>query len=205
MPTAPRGIARAAGGFRGGHARPAGRALAGQQRGDAAPRGTAAVRADWVRAGHHGLRQRARLPGARHRALGPAADDDAALAAHRRRSSCAPATASATAAASAPTRPMRIGVAACGYADGYPRLAADRHAGAGRRRAQPTGRPRLDGHGHGRPDAGARRPAWAARSRCGARARQGSVLPIDEVAHAAGTVGYELMCALAQRVPVRVV
>ena len=31
-----------------------------------------------------------------------------------------------------------------------------------------------------------------------------SVLPIDEVAHAAGTVGYELMCALAQRVPVSV-
>jgi alanine racemase len=28
------------------------------------------------------------------------------------------------------------------------------------------------------------------------------VLPIDEVAQAAGTVGYELMCALAPRVPV---
>jgi alanine racemase len=28
------------------------------------------------------------------------------------------------------------------------------------------------------------------------------VLPIDEVAQMAGTVGYELMCALAQRVPV---
>ena len=31
---------------------------------------------------------------------------------------------------------------------------------------------------------------------------RGSVLPIDEVALAAGTVGYELMCALAPRVPV---
>jgi hypothetical protein len=30
------------------------------------------------------------------------------------------------------------------------------------------------------------------------------VLPIDDVAHAAGTIGYELMCALAPRVPVRV-
>jgi alanine racemase len=30
----------------------------------------------------------------------------------------------------------------------------------------------------------------------------GSRLPIDEVAHGAGTVGYELMCALAARVPV---
>jgi alanine racemase len=32
----------------------------------------------------------------------------------------------------------------------------------------------------------------------------GTVLSIDEIAHAAGTVGYELMCALAQRVPVQV-
>ncbi|WP_272192231.1 alanine racemase C-terminal domain-containing protein, partial [Acinetobacter baumannii] len=32
---------------------------------------------------------------------------------------------------------------------------------------------------------------------------QGSRLPIDEVARAAGTIGYELMCALAPRVPVR--
>jgi len=30
-----------------------------------------------------------------------------------------------------------------------------------------------------------------------------TLLPIDEVAHAAGTIGYELMCALALRVPVR--
>jgi alanine racemase len=30
------------------------------------------------------------------------------------------------------------------------------------------------------------------------------VLSIDEVAAAAGTVGYELMCALARRVPVQV-
>ena len=33
----------------------------------------------------------------------------------------------------------------------------------------------------------------------------GAVLPIDEIALAAGTVGYELMCALAQRVPTRAV
>jgi len=30
----------------------------------------------------------------------------------------------------------------------------------------------------------------------------GTVLDIDEVAAAAGTVGYELMCAVAARVPV---
>jgi alanine racemase len=34
---------------------------------------------------------------------------------------------------------------------------------------------------------------------------RGAHLPIDEVARAAGTIAYELMCALAQRVPVRVI
>jgi len=38
----------------------------------------------------------------------------------------------------------------------------------------------------------------------GRSAKTGAVLPVDEVAHAAGTVGYELMCALAPRVPVAV-
>ena len=33
------------------------------------------------------------------------------------------------------------------------------------------------------------------------RAANGTVLSIDEVAQAAGTVGYELMCAVAPRVP----
>jgi alanine racemase len=32
----------------------------------------------------------------------------------------------------------------------------------------------------------------------------GTRLPIDEVAQAAGTIGYELMCALALRVPTRI-
>jgi alanine racemase len=98
---------------------------------------------------------------------------------------------------------MRIGVAACGYADGYPRLCA-------------TGTPVLvDGvrcRLVGRvsmdmvtidltpvPTAqvGSVVTLWG-------RGPGDSVLAIDEVAHAAGTVGYELMCALAQRVPVHV-
>jgi alanine racemase len=33
------------------------------------------------------------------------------------------------------------------------------------------------------------------------RASGGAVLTIDEVAQAGGTVGYELMCAVSQRVP----
>ena len=36
------------------------------------------------------------------------------------------------------------------------------------------------------------------------RASNGAVLPIDEVARAGGTVAYELLCALAPRVPVAV-
>ena len=35
------------------------------------------------------------------------------------------------------------------------------------------------------------------------RSASGALLAIDEIARAAGTVGYELMCALAQRVPAR--
>jgi len=31
---------------------------------------------------------------------------------------------------------------------------------------------------------------------------RGEGLPVEEVAAAAGTVGYELLCALAQRVPI---
>ncbi len=98
---------------------------------------------------------------------------------------------------------MRIGVVACGYADGYPRVC-------------PTGTPVLvDGvrtRTVGRvsmdmitvdltpvPAAGpgSEVTLWG-------RAANGALLPIDEVAACAGTVGYELMCALAPRVPVEV-
>ena len=91
---------------------------------------------------------------------------------------------------------IRVGVVACGYADGYPR-----HA--------PEGTPVLvDGVRTGLigrvsmdmlmvdltqvPGAqvGSTVTLW------------GQGMPIDEVALAAGTIGYELMCALASRVPV---
>lgn len=94
-------------------------------------------------------------------------------------------------------RAMRVGVVACGYADGYPRNA-------------PTGTPVLV-NGHltrtlgrvsmdmlcvdlsGRADAGVGSPVvlW------------GDGLPIDSVAAAAHTSSYELLCALAARVLVR--
>ena len=100
--------------------------------------------------------------------------------------------------------PMRIGVVACGYADGYPR-----HCGTGTPvlvngvRSRLLGRVSMDmicvdlTHV---PDAGmgAEVVLW------GQSPQYGTVLPLDEVAAAAGTVGYELTCALAARVPVQV-
>ncbi len=97
--------------------------------------------------------------------------------------------------------PMRVGVVACGYADGYPR-----HAPSGTPvlvdgvRSRTLGRVSMDMivvDLSAVPQArlGSEVTLWG-------QASTGAVLPIDEVAHVAGTVGYELMCALAQRVPV---
>ena len=92
--------------------------------------------------------------------------------------------------------PMRVGVLACGYADGYPR-----HAPSGApvlvdgRRTRIVGRVSMDMicvDLSDLPQAGVGTPAtlW------------GEGLPADEVAAAAGTLSYELLCALAPRVPV---
>ena len=99
---------------------------------------------------------------------------------------------------------QRIGVVACGYADGYPR-----HAATGTPvlvdgvRTTTVGRVSMDmlavdltpvpGAG-----IGSEVTLWG-------QGPGGRVLAIDEVARAAGTIGYELMCALAPRVTVRVV
>jgi alanine racemase len=99
---------------------------------------------------------------------------------------------------------MVVGIVACGYADGYPR-----HA--------PTGTPVLvngtltrmlgrvsmdmlcvDLSGVPAADIGAEVTLWGSAS-------TGQVLCIDDVAAAAGTLGYELMCALAARVAVTAV
>ncbi len=99
--------------------------------------------------------------------------------------------------------PIRIGVVACGYADGYPR-----HCNTGTPvlvdgvRSRIVGRVSMDmitvdlspvPHA----GVGTEVTLWG-------RASNGAVLPIDEPARAGATVGYELMCALAQRVPVAV-
>ncbi|WP_426210426.1 alanine racemase [Massilia sp. TWP1-3-3] len=91
-------------------------------------------------------------------------------------------------------RAMRIGVVACGYADGYPR-----HA--------PHGTPVLvDGVatalvGRVSMDMMTVDLSAIAGARVGSRVvLWGAGLPIDDVANAAGTIGYELMCAVAPRV-----
>jgi alanine racemase len=92
--------------------------------------------------------------------------------------------------------PMRVGVVACGYADGYPRVA-------------PLGTPVLvDGvrtrlMGRVSMDMLTVDLTALPQARIGSKVvLWGQGLPIDEVAAAAGTIGYELMCALATRVPV---
>lgn len=91
---------------------------------------------------------------------------------------------------------MRIGIVACGYADGYPR-----HAGTGTpimvmgQRTRTLGRVSMDMLAVDLgdiPDAGIGSPVtlW------------GAGLPVEEVARAAGTISYELLCARAERVPV---
>jgi alanine racemase len=91
-------------------------------------------------------------------------------------------------------KPMRIGVVACGYADGYPR-----HA--------PTGTPVLiDGlrtRVLGRVSMDMLTVDLTPLPAAGAGSSVtlwGDGLPIDEVAAAAGTIGYELMCAITPRV-----
>lgn len=92
--------------------------------------------------------------------------------------------------------PMRIGVVACGYADGYPRGA-------------PHGTPVIvDGVrttlvGRVSMDMMTVDLTPIPNARIGSKVTLwGDGLAIDEVAHAAGTIGYELMCALAPRVRV---
>jgi len=93
-------------------------------------------------------------------------------------------------------RPTRVGIVACGYADGYPR-----HAPSGTpilvagQRTKTLGRVSMDMMAcdlTDLPEAGVDSPVvlW------------GEGLPADEVATAAGTISYELFCALAKRVPV---
>jgi alanine racemase len=96
-------------------------------------------------------------------------------------------------------KPMRIGVVACGYADGYPR-----HA--------PNGTPiavagKLT-HTLGRVSMDMLCCDLSALPHIGVGASVelwGELVAVDTVAKSAGTIGYELLCALAPRVPTKVV
>lgn len=91
---------------------------------------------------------------------------------------------------------MRIGIVACGYADGYPR-----HA--------PTGTPvRVAGMltrtlGRVSMDMLCVDLSAVPRAAVGSAVTLwGEELPVEQVARSAGTISYELLCALAPRVPV---
>jgi alanine racemase len=97
------------------------------------------------------------------------------------------------------TRKTRVGIVACGYADGYPR-----HAPSGTviavdgKVTQTLGRVSMDmlfADITDIPQANIGSPVelW------------GNQVPVDAVAEAAGTVGYELLCAVTSRVPVKVI
>ncbi len=92
--------------------------------------------------------------------------------------------------------PMRVGIVACGYADGYPR-----HAPTGTpilvagKRTRTLGRVAMDMlfadlSGISGAEVGSEVTLW------------GEGLSADEVAASAGTVSYELLCAVTPRVPV---
>ena len=96
------------------------------------------------------------------------------------------------------TGPQRIGIVACGYADGYPRQAGEHTpVGVGGVTTRPVGRVSMDmiavdiTH---IPHAGVGTPVelW------------GKTIAVDEVAASAGTIGYELLTRVTQRVPFEV-
>jgi alanine racemase len=92
--------------------------------------------------------------------------------------------------------PMLVGVVACGYADGYPR-----HAEHGTPVLVDGVKTRLVGRVS--MDMMTVDLTPVANARVGSKVTLwGDGLPIDEVANSAGTIGYELMCALAPRVRV---
>lgn len=97
------------------------------------------------------------------------------------------------------SRPSRIAVVACGYADGYPRTMPDNApvwvAGQIAPLVGAVSMDMLEIDVTDIPAAqlGSRVELW------------GKNLSVNDVAQACGTIGYELICALARRVPLRVV
>ncbi|MEY2993680.1 MAG: Alanine racemase, catabolic [Pseudomonadota bacterium] len=105
------------------------------------------------------------------------------------------------------TEPMRVGIVACGYADGYPRHAIDAPVLVGGVRTHTVGRVSMDML------AVDLRPCDAAGIEIAVpgtevvlwgRSATGAVLSADSVAEASDTIAYELFCAINSRVTMRV-
>ncbi len=103
------------------------------------------------------------------------------------------------------SKKMRVGIVACGYADGYPRhtgqyTAADQHGtiiALNGKLIQTLGRVSMDMmvcdlSNTSEANIGAQVELW------------GNTVPVDTVAEACETVGYELLCAVAPRVPKKI-
>jgi alanine racemase len=96
------------------------------------------------------------------------------------------------------TQKTRVGIVACGYADGYPRHAPNNTPIAVAGKVTKTlGRVSMDMlfcDLTDVPDANIGAPVelW------------GNIVPVDTVAEASSTVGYELLCAISPRVPMKV-
>jgi len=97
------------------------------------------------------------------------------------------------------SRPTRVGIVACGYADGYPRHAPNGTPIAVHgQMTQTIGRVSMDMLYADLTDIA---PAGIG----SAVEMWGQQVPVDSVAEACGTVGYELLCAVAPRVTMKVV
>ena len=98
---------------------------------------------------------------------------------------------------------MEIAIVSIGYGDGYPRAYIEKNYVVVNGQTVPlVGRVSMDMMAVDlspvpKARLGSEVTLWG-------RASNGAVLPIDEVAAAAGTLGYELMCAVAPRVPKQV-
>lgn len=101
--------------------------------------------------------------------------------------------------------PMRIGVIACGYADGYPRHARDGTPIWIEDRSLPAGGVICPLAGRVSMDMITVDLRKAPNARIGSKVELwGGRVAADDVAMAADTIGYELICAVAPRVPIAV-
>jgi alanine racemase len=197
----PQGHCGGAQGLRRRHARPAGRAHPQQQRGQPAPWRRTGRRSDWVRPGilmygsapdfpEHSAAQWDLLP--------TMTLSSKIISVQELKAGDTVGYGSSFTA----DGPMRIGIVACGYADGYPRhCSTGTPVLVGGVRARMVGRVSMDMITVDltpTPAAGIGTEVtlWG-------KASSGALMPIDEVAQAGGTVGYELMCAVAARVPIQ--